>query len=235
MTTAPQSAPSVSVGEAVRFGWGVARRNLVFFIVMFIVTTVVDGIPGKIQLATKDTAPLISSLAGLLGLVIGLVTSVGWTKILLRFVDGETPTHADLYAHHPLFFKYFLVSLLTVLAIAAGFILFIIPGFLAAVRYSMSAFLVVDRGLGPIEAMRKSAEITKGNRWALFVAGLALIGVIILGVLALVIGVLWALPTVMVAGAFIYRRLSPREPDAGAGVPVPALPGAPKEWWAAAR
>ncbi len=232
---APTNAPRFSIGEAVRFGWGVTRRNFGFFVVMVIVTTIVDGIPGKIQVATQKSAPLISILAGLLGGAIGLVTSIGWTKILLRFVDGEQPTHADLYAHHRLLFKYFLVSLLTMLAIAAGFVLFIIPGFLAMMRYSMSAFLVVDRGLGPIEAMRKSAEITRGARWQLFVAGFALLGVMILGFMALAIGVLWAFPTVMVAGAFIYRRLSPREPGAGAGVPAAVLPGGPKEWWTTPR
>ena len=231
----PKNAPRFSIGEAVRFGWGVARRNVGFFLVMVILTTIVDGIPGKIQLATRETAPLISSLAGLLGVAIGLVTSIGWTKILLRFVDGERPTHADLYAHHPLLFKYFLVNVLIMLAIAAGFILLIIPGFMAAVRYSMAPFLVVDRGLGPIEAMRKSAEITRGARWRLFVAGFALLGVMILGFMALVIGFLWAFPTAMVAGAFIYRRLLPPEPGAGAGVPALVGPDRPKEWWATAR
>jgi hypothetical protein len=41
--------------------------------------------------------------------------------------------------------------------------------------------------------------------------------------------------TAVVAAAFIYRRLSPREPGAGAGVPAAALPGGPKEWWTKAR
>jgi uncharacterized membrane protein len=216
---ASKNPPRFSIREAVRFGWGVARRNVGFFLVMLILTLIVDGIPGKIQVATQASAPLISILAGLLGGAIALVTSIGWTKILLRFVDGEQPTHADLYAHHPLLFKYFLVNLLTVLAVAAGFIVFIIPGVLAMARYSMSAYLVVDRGLGPVEAMRKSAEITRGVRWQLLVAGFALLGVMLLGFIALVIGLLWAFPTAMVAGAFIYRRLSPREPGAGAGVP----------------
>jgi len=69
----------------------------------------------------------------------------------------------------------------------------------------------------------------------LLLASFALLGVMILGFMALAIGVLWAFPTVMVAGAFIYRRLSPREPGTGAGVPAAVLPGGPKEWWATPR
>lgn len=230
---APTNAPKFSIGEAVRFGWGVARRNVGFFLLMFILTTIVDGIPGKIQVATREAAPLISSLAGLLGAAIGLVTIIGWTKVTLRFVDGEQPSHADLYQHHPLLFKYFLVTVLYVLSMIAGMLLFIIPGILAAVRYSMSSYLVVDRGMGPLEAMRKSAEMTRGVRWSLFVAGFVLVGILVLGAMALFIGLLWAFPTAVVAAAFIYRRLSPREPGAGAGVPAPALPGGSKEWWAA--
>jgi len=232
---APADTRRFSTREAIRFGWGVARRNFGFFIVMGVVTSIVDGIPGQIQWDTRESAPIISALAGLLGVAIGLVTSIGWTKILLRLVDGERPSHADLYAHHALLFKYLLAGVLYALAIIAGLILFIIPGFLAAVRYSMASFLVVDRGMGPLEAMRKSAEITRGERWHLLVAGLVLAGFAVLGAIALFVGLLWTFPTAVVAAAFIYRRLSPREPGAGAGVPAAALPGGPKEWWTKAR
>jgi uncharacterized membrane protein len=231
--SAPVRTPKFSTREALRFGWRAARRFFGFFVTMFIVTSIVDGIPSQIQFATRESAPLISALAGLLAAAISIVVSIGWTKVLLRIADGERPDHSDLYAHHALLFRYLGASLLYVLSIIAGTILLIIPGILAAVRYSMASFLVVDRGMGPLEAMRKSAEITKGERMHLFIAGLALGGFTLLGALALVIGLLWTLPAAMVAGAFIYRRLSPREPDAGAPAPAPA--GGPKEWWASAR
>ena len=233
--SATARTPKFSTRDAIRFGWGAARRNFGFFITMLIVTSIVDGIPGQIQWATRERAPLVAALAGLLGVAIGIVTSIGWTKVLLRIVDGERPSHTDLYAHHALLFRYLGAALLYALSIVAGMILFIIPGILAAVRFSMSSFLVVDRGMGPLEAMRKSAEITRGERWHLFIAGLVLAGFALLGAAAMLIGLLWTLPAAMVAGAFIYRRLSPRDPAAGAAVTVPALAGGQKEWWATAR
>lgn len=226
---APRKAPAFSIREAIGFGWAVARRNVGFFLLMFVVTSIVDGIPGKIQAATMEHYPLVSLVAGVAAIAVALVTNVGWTKIVLRFADGERPTHADLYAHYRLAFNYGLVNLLYALSVMAGFLLFVIPALLALVRYSLCGFLVVDRGMGPLEAMRKSAELTRGVRWRLFLAGLAVIGIVMLGAMALVIGLLWAIPTATVAIAYIYRRLLAPE---AAAVPAPTAPGGPKEWWA---
>src|SRR5262249_50639540 len=49
-----------------------------------------------------------------------------------------------------------------------GFVLLIIPGFLLFTRwYSFAPVCVVEQK-GPLGSMKRSAELTKGNRWKLF-------------------------------------------------------------------
>jgi len=81
-----------------------------------------------------------------------------------------------------------------------------------------TSFIVIDRALGPIDAMKESKRITSGYRWRLlgFVLLLALIN--LAGVIALVVGLLVTVPVTSIAFANAYRVLSDR-----AGVqPVPA-------------
>jgi hypothetical protein len=200
--------PRFSIGEAVQFGWDVAKRHIGFFVLVIIISLVVAGVVDGVQEATKTTAPFLAFLFGLASIVVGQVLGIGYTRISIKFADGLTPELADLWSGYPLFFKYLFTSLLYGIMVAVGLILLIVPGIILAVRYGLCTYLVVDRGLGPMDALRTSAELTQGSRWSLFLLGLVLLGVVVLGALALVIGLLWAAPTALVAAAFAYRKLA---------------------------
>jgi len=86
--------------------------------------------------------------------------------------------------------------------------LLIIPGIWFALRYQYFGMAIVDKNMGPIEALKYSGQITQGNALKLFGMALASMGVIVLGLLALILGVFVAMPVVYIAMAYIYRTLS---------------------------
>jgi hypothetical protein len=72
----------------------------------------------------------------------------------------------------------------TVLAMAGGMILLVIPGLIVMTMLSVSVQACVIERLGPIASLSRSAALTKGNRWRVF--GLILIaGLVSLGTAAL--------------------------------------------------
>lgn len=186
------NTPVFSTREALRFGWDVASRNTGFLVVILVVSGVLDGIPGAIQEATAETLPLVSFAFGLLTLFVSTVTTIGQTKIALRFADGEQPTHDDLYAHYRLFFRFLSTTIVYLLVVALGLVLFVVPGVIWLIRYGASPYLVVDKGMGTREAMRTSSEITQGVRWQLFRFTVASL-VLVVGVLGLVLAGVGAL------------------------------------------
>ncbi len=58
-----------------------------------------------------------------------------------------------------------------------------------------------------IEALKKSSAMTKGAKWDLFLFGLLIGCIALLGALALLIGLFAAFPTILIAKAFVYRKL----------------------------
>jgi uncharacterized membrane protein len=84
----------------------------------------------------------------------------------------------------------------------------IIPGIILSMGLAFVPYLVVDRGLGPIEAIKESWRITKGHKWQLLLLFLALLGLNLLGLVALLIGIFVTVPITMLAFAHAYRTLN---------------------------
>jgi hypothetical protein len=92
-------------------------------------------------------------------------------------------------------------------------IAFLILVVILSIKLSLCLYFVVDKGLGPINALRASSRATRGAKWSLFVFGI-LCGLInLLGMLCFFVGLFATVPTVMVAMALVYRNLSEQTPE----------------------
>lgn len=219
-----------SKGEAIRFGWNTMKSNLGFFIYILIVAGLIVYILPITGKLTKENIPILSTIISIVSWVLNLVIGMGLIKIALRFCDNKKVKFTDLFSCFPLFFKYLFglflygiiafggIMLTTILAtflmphpIRSRLILFgiliNIPGIIFAIKFYFFNYFIVEKGLGPIEALKKSSAITKGAKWDLFVFGLLLLAINLLGALCLLIGLFATIPTSMVALAFVYRRL----------------------------
>lgn len=88
-----------------------------------------------------------------------------------------------------------------------GFCLLVIPGIYWSIRLYMFPWVLVDKDVGPFEAMRQSWEMTRGSCWNFFLLALLLGAVNILGMIALLFGLLITVPLSIVAIGYVYRRL----------------------------
>lgn len=95
-----------------------------------------------------------------------------------------------------------IAALLPLLVIA------MIPAIMAQLRYSMTYFVINDTtGIGPLEAIRHSAQMMKGNKWKLFCLQFRFIGWVLLCIPTLGIGFLWLAPYMMTSEAAFYDDL----------------------------
>lgn len=157
----------------------------------------------------RSRCPVLSIIIQIASFVLSMIIGMGLIKICLRFCDGEKGEFSDLFSCYPLFFKYLVGSILYGLIVVVGLILLIIPGIIWAIKFQFFDYLIVDKGLGPIDALEKSSEITRGVKWDLFIFAI-LLGIInLLGLLCLLVGLFVTIPVTMVAIAFVYRKLLP--------------------------
>jgi hypothetical protein len=84
-------------------------------------------------------------------------------------------------------------ALLLFLAIAAGYLLLVVPGVMVAVATCATIPAVAVEGIGPAAALRRSLELTRGYRWSVFGAFFAMMA-LLFAANALVQGAMRAVP-----------------------------------------
>lgn len=205
-----------SIKDCVRFGWETFIKRPWFFIGVNLLLLIISGISS--QIATNATTPEWNPTGILISLVDSLVVQVfvlmGMTAFFLKAHDNaEGATFGDTWTPGQ-YWKFLGSYLLTSIIVAIGFVLLIVPGIILAMVLYFTLFPVVDRGVRPFQALSESARMTKGHRWQLFLFSLVLLGLNILGLLALVVGLLVTIPVSWLAMAHVYRALEKRTASA---------------------
>ena len=99
---------------------------------------------------------------------------------------------------------YILITLYTFL----WSLLFIIPGIVKSYAYAMTQYILADHPeYTATEAIEKSQELMKGNKFRLFCLELSFIGWIILSGIAFGIPLIWVIPYMEMTKAEFYQNL----------------------------
>lgn len=200
----------LSVKECLNYGWMTFKGKPWFFVqataLIFAISMVCD------YMKSEFSSHIAGGILSLVSLAIMILLAM--TQVRLGLAAHDAPgslTFRTLWAPHP-FWKFTGAYLLTAIMVFAGFILLIVPGLILATMLMFTSYLVMDRGMGPIEAIKESIRMTKGNRWQIFYLLLALIGINILGFLAVFVGLLVSAPVSLITMAYAYRKLQGSQP-----------------------
>lgn len=216
---------TLSVRNSVSFGWETFKSRPWFFIGISVLVLLIGMVLGGLEETLNNLAEaafgpqaaavtLIAIVAALFSFGASALLELGRTVLFLRAHDrAESVSVRDLWQPEH-FWSYFGTMVMFTVMILVGFVLLIVPGIILGIIFGFSLYLVAEKGLMPIDAFKESARITKGNRWNLFLLGLALLGVNILGALALLVGLFVSLPVSFLAVVHAYRTLSSAAPVA---------------------
>jgi len=107
-----------------------------------------------------------------------------------------------------MWWKYLFVSIMVFLATMIGLVLLLVPGIILSLGLAFARYLVVDYKMSPVDAIKKSWEITDGYKWNLLILVFLTLLVNIAGSLALLVGLLITVPVTMFAWAHAYNILT---------------------------
>lgn len=144
---------------------------------------------------------------GVLYLLYGAV-AVGFNHFFLGMAQQNEANLNYLFTGFRRFWASLGTMFLSQLLIFLWTLLLIVPGIIASFRYSMVYFVLADDPeAGPIEALRRSSTIMKGNKWKLFCLYFRFIFWWILSSLTGGLAYLWLIPYIQTAKAQFYEDI----------------------------
>lgn len=199
-----------NIGTAIGFGWNTAIKNFPIFLAMLAIFWLVSLFFQAVTGPFLRNPPMFMIITLISWTVSGILT-MGMIKICLKFVDGQKVSFGDLaelYSSYPLALNYLGAFLLFSLVFIMGLAMLIVPAIILGLRLQFFGYFIADKKMGPAEALNASWNTTRGNSWDLLLLWFVFLGIAIAGALALLAGLLVAIPVMMVAVAFVYRKIS---------------------------
>lgn len=149
-----------------------------------------------------------SGIFGLATFLLGGVLQLGYAQFLLKQHDGKETEFNVLFSQFDRFGQGFAQHFLRSLYTFLWSLLFIIPGIIKGLSYSMTPFIMADHPeLTASEAINRSKELMEGHKMDLFILELTFFGWMLLCGLTANLGYIALNPYINAAYAAFYREI----------------------------
>ena len=133
-------------------------------------------------------------------------------RVYLNVVAGGQPEAKDSFYGFEDFWSAVKLNFFVGLYTFLWSLLFVIPGIIKTISYSMSFYILAEnKGKPALECIEESKRMTNGHKMDLFVLGLSVIGWILLGYITCGIGYIWIMPYMEATFVNAYHSLKPIE------------------------
>lgn len=166
---------------------------------------------GNFNFAQIDVSLNLSTTQYIGVTVCGLISAIlmaCYVKYIINFVrTGEFNSNDIIDTLKAKWLNILIASILSSIVVALCTLLFVIPGIIMALAYTIVIYLVVDTDISGNDALKRSREMMKGHKWEYFVFQLSFIGWILLIPFTLGLLIIWLYPYMIVAQAMFYENI----------------------------
>lgn len=203
----PQGGGGYSAGTAWSFGWNKFTGNLGSILIAVLVLVAVQVVVQVVSYFVSDSL-ILRWVISLAGWVLSMIIGAGLVRGALDITEGRELDPKTLLTPNKLG-EVIVASLLISVATFVGLILCVIPGLLVAFFTSFTLYFLMDRQeLGAIDAIKASFEFTKNNAGNVIVWFLLCLATYIVGFLLCGVGLIAAIPVILIGTAYTYKTLN---------------------------
>ncbi len=175
------------LGQYINRGIEIFKANWVNFVVFTMIIILINAIPNLIN----------DNLRAIIQLVVGGPLMAGYFIVARKVARNERTEFSDFFKGFEDFVQLLLGNFVVGIFVVIGLILLAVPGIYLAVAYGLWIPLIIFGRLSFWNAMETSRKIITQNWWNFLLMALVAIGFILLGVIALVVGLLAAIPIIV--------------------------------------
>lgn len=203
-----------TAGSAYGFGW---ERMKKFFLDLFLITIIlgVVWIPRAMITSLDGRETVGGVILSIFGLAYWLLLlnpiDYGSAFVFLKAVRGDQFEVKDIFSPFEKVERYLnvvLAEMLKTAIIVIGLFFLFVPGIIFACKLAFVKYLVLDRNMGAVDAVKESWNMTKGYAVDIFLIGLIAIPLVIAGLICFLVGIIPVIMWVRCAFASMYYAIS---------------------------
>ena len=201
----PEASQSYSIG------WKVIKIYFVELLVVAIIYAVLSGPVSFPQWQIEHFAWFMVPL-GMFGIAYGVFVAgpigygVNW--VFLKAVRGERIEIRDAFAvFQRNYWNAVIANIVVGVIVGLGIVMLIVPGIIFACRLAFVPYLVVDKEMDVMDALRVSWDMTRGYGWQIFYMGFLAFWIVIGGLICLFVGVFISIMLISAAFASMYHAV----------------------------
>ena len=191
-----------SISGLLKEGWELTKVNIGFLVVYQVILLAIAFLLNENEFSWK-MIPF-----HLFGFIIIMLGKMGLYQSILMMTKGIKPKFDQFFRNWPQFLSWVAAHFIFAMLFVIGIALFVVPGLYVLARYGLFPFFILDKKLGPLEAIGEAGKATRGVRWHVFLLFMACIGLNILGLLFFFVGIFITAPITLFALATVYRLLT---------------------------
>lgn len=193
------------LGDYVNRGWELFKQNMGGFVGFTLIYLIAVGGSGQIPY-----------IGWLIQTVIGAPLLAGYFIVANKIAKGEAHEFNDFFKGFDHLVQLVVGNLVMTVLVIIGFILLILPGIYLAIAYSMFVPLVALKKFEFWPALELSRKVVTKNWISFFLLALVFVGIAILGLLALGVGILAAIPVMYCISYAAFDDIFGASGDGGA-------------------
>lgn len=202
-------------GRCYNIGWKVMGRYFVELLVVGIVVAVLTGPAGMAKWDVQEFEWFFVPLA-LFGMAYGIFVAgpikYGANWVFLKAVRGERVEIRDVFSvFQKNYWNAVIANLVVGVIIGLGIIMLIVPGIIFACRLAFVPYLVVDREMDVMDALRVSWDMTRGYGWQIFFMGFLAFWIAIGGLILFFVGIFISIMWISSAFATMYHSVEQKD------------------------
>jgi len=199
------------VGACYKNGWRQLWKYILELLLISSISLVISLSGHGFYVAAQKVEGIESVFCNILALLFTILLSLpinyGVSFAYLKAARGDQLKVKDMFAVFGNYLNAVLANLLVVAIIIIGTAFLIVPGIIFACRLAFTPYLVVERKMEVIKAVKGSWRITKGHSWQVFLIGLLVIPIFIAGLICCCVGVIASMMWIALAFASLYHAV----------------------------
>lgn len=206
------------IGDVIGESWRLVKGTkgiifgglVIFYVVMFVATSVLGAIFGAIGLLSE--ASLSAILIG--QFVISVLASAltypflaGVNMVGIRRAANQPVSFNEVFSGLGMFVPLLITAVVMTVLVYIGSLLLLLPGIYLGVAYMLAMPLVIERGLSPWQALETSRKAISQHWFKVFGLFLVLGLIMALSMIPLGIGLIWSMPLFIISMGVLYRTI----------------------------